>query len=253
MSKLKYVTEKFLSEFETEFDEKYLPLYMSGDKEAIQEIFANPNNVIESNDEFKYQPLKLISENPTANADNIRTIWESLGHLTPVVAEQKKLWIAMVNTYYLDYHLDQISLVKRNKAASAKSQTIFNNGKKRSLMINSVAVLWWLSYYTRDESNLENPYYYTDFFVKGNYRGNAVALTSSNFISNKNIALGILSAVKELVETNKMVENRYSYSNSNKILNMVGGVRILDMLEQDEVKQIILDNLLDTNKIVLPK
>ncbi|MFT4245358.1 MAG: hypothetical protein QM571_02395 [Micrococcaceae bacterium] len=41
---------------------------------------------------------------------------------------------------------------------------------------------------------------------------------------------------------------------SNKILNMlVGGVRILAMLEQDEVKQIILDNLLVTNNIILPK
>ena len=32
------------------------------------------------------------------------------------------------------------------------------------------------------------------------YRGNAVALLSSNIISNKEIALGILEAVKVLIE-----------------------------------------------------
>ena len=77
----------------------------------------------------------------------------------------------------------------------------------------------------------------------------AVALLSSNIISNKEIALGILEAVKVLVEEKGMVVNRYSYSEAGKILNEVGGVRILDTLTREEVKAILIKNLPNSQKI----
>lgn len=46
-----------------------------------------------------------------------------------------------------------------------------------------------------------------------------------------------------------MIVNRYSYTNSNKLLNQTGGVKILETLSRSEVKKIILENLLDTEKI----
>ncbi|MFQ7167848.1 MAG: DUF6339 family protein [Streptococcus sp.] len=50
-----------------------------------------------------------------------------------------------------------------------------------------------------------------------------------------------------------MIENRYSYSNANKILNLVGGVIMLDSLSRDEVKEIVKSNLLDSQGINLVK
>lgn len=128
------------------------------------------------------------------------------------------------------------------------SRTIFNNGNKRSLMINNISILWWIAYYTYDE-RLEDPYYYTKRFLSGSYRGNAVAYFSSNLVSNKEIVLGTLEAIYELIDENKMIENRFSYSNANKILNLVGGVVVLDFLSKDEIKNIVKENLLNTEKI----
>lgn len=129
---------------------------------------------------------------------------------------------------------------------------MFTQGSKRSLAINNLSLLWWLAYYTIDVDNRENPYHLTDFFVEDSYRGNAMIWFSSNIISNKNISLGILDAIKELVETDQMILNRYSFANSNKILNQIGGVRILDILSRAEVKNIILGNILESEKIRKP-
>ena len=220
MSKLKYVTDVFLDDFKTNFKSKYLPLYMKGDKEKIREIFSNSENVLESSFEFEYEELVLESVDPE-------------------------------NTYYLDYHLDQLKMITgKKKEASIMSRTIFNNGNKRSLMINNISILWWIAYYTYDE-RLEDPYYYTKRFLAGSYRGNAVAYFSSNLVSNKEIVLGTLEAIYELIDENKMIENRFSYSNANKILNLVGGVVVLDFLSKDEIKNIVKENLLNTEKIKL--
>ena len=136
----------------------------------------------------------------------------------------------------------------KKKEASITSRTIFNNGNKRSLMINNISILWWIAYYTYDE-RLEDPYYYTKRFLSGSYRGNAVAYFSSNLVSNKEIVLGTLEAIYELIDENKMLENRFSYSNANKILNLVGGVVVLDFLSKNKIKNIVKENLLNTEKI----
>ena len=249
MSKLKYVTDVFLDDFKTNFKSKYLPLYMKGDKEKIREIFSNSENVLESSFEFECEELVLESVDPDASIKNIQIIWESLRGLSITEAENEKVWVALENTYYLDYHLDQLKMITgKKKEASITSRTIFNNGNKRSLMINNISILWWIAYYTYDE-RLEDPYYYTKRFLSGSYRGNAVAYFSSNLVSNKEIVLGTLEAICEWIDENKMIENRFSYSNANKILNLVGGVVVLDFLSKEEIKNIVKENLLNSEKI----
>lgn len=251
---IKYVTDEFLENFKVNFKIDYLPLYKGNNKDEMTKIFLNPNNVYESSTIFEYVPLKEEAIEGEYVKENIRILWRSLKHITISEAESEKMWVALANTYYIDYHLNQLNLITaKEKDRSIESRTIFNQGHKRSLTINNLSLLWWIAYYTVDEQHQNNPFHLTDFFVDGAFRGNSVIWFSSNIISNKNISLGILEAIKELVESNKMILNRYSYSNANKILNQIGGVRIIDMLTREEVKEIILENLLDTEKIRLPQ
>ncbi|HDR4367324.1 MULTISPECIES: DUF6339 family protein [Bacillus cereus group] len=249
-----YVTDEFLENFKVNFKTDYLPLYKTNNTVEITKLFSNPGNVHESSTVFDYVPLKLEIVDGEAAKENIRTLWSSLKHISISEAESEKMWVALANTYYVDYHLNQLNLISsQDKDRSIESRTIFNQGHKRSLMINNLSLLWWIAYYTVDVEHPSNPFHLTDFFVEGAFRGNAVAWFSSNIISNKAISLGILEAIKELAEQDKMIVNRYSYSNANKILNQIGGVRILDMLTREEVKEIICTNLLDTEKIRVPQ
>lgn len=254
---IKYVTDEFLKEFKNEFLVNYAHLYKSNDMDKLKSVFSNSNHLIETSIEYKYEPLEVEPKEYDADIvrRNIRRIWESLNVLTPVQAEMEKIWVALAHTDYLDYQMgifnSQITNPdnKKHEESSLKSRTIFVNGAKRSLAIHNLSILWWLAYYFRDDQNIENPYHLIDFFVSTPYRGNAVALLSSNIISNKEIALGILEAVKILIEEEGMVVNRFPYSEAGKILNEVGGVRILDTLTREEVKDILIKNLPNSHKV----
>lgn len=254
---IKYVTDEFLKEFKNEFLVKYAHLYKSNDMDKLKVIFSDPNHVIETSIEYVYEPLEVEPKEYDADIvrRNIRRVWESLKVLTPVQAEMEKIWVALAHTDYLDYQMgifnSQIANPdnKKREESSLKSRTIFVNGAKRSLAIHNLAILWWLAYYFRDDQNIEAPYHLIDFFVSTPYRGNAVALLSSNIISNKEIALGILEAVKVLIEEEGMVVNRFPYSEAGKILNEVGGVRILDTLTREEVRAILINNLPNSHKV----
>ena len=245
---IKYVTDEFLKEFKNEFLVKYAHLYKSNDIDKLKAIFSDPNHVIETSIEYEYEPLEVEPKEYDADIvrRNIRRVWESLKVLTPVQAEMEKIWVALAHTDYLDYQIGIFNSQivnpdkKKREESSLKSRTIFVNGAKRSLAIHNLAILWWLAYYFRDDQNIEAPYHLIDFFVSTPYRGNAVALLSSNIISNKEIALGILEAVKVLVEEKGMVVNRYSYSEAG---------RILDTLTREEVKAILIKNLPNSQKI----
>ena len=254
---IKYVTDEFLKEFKNEFLVKYAYLYKSNEIDKLKSVFSDPNHVIETHIEYEYEPLEIEPKEYDADIvrRNIRRIWQSLNVLTPVQAEMEKIWVALAHTDYLDYQMgifnSQITNPdnKKREESSLKSRTIFVNGAKRSLAIHNLAILWWLAYYFRDNQNIEDPYHLIDFFVSTPYRGNAVALLSSNIISNKEIALGILEAVKILIEEEGMVVNRFPYSEAGKILNEVGGVRILDTLTREEVKDILIKNLPNSHKV----
>ena len=254
---IKYVTDEFLKEFKNEFLVKYAHLYKSNEMNKLKSVFSDPNHVIETSIEYEYKPLEVEPKEYDADIvrRNIRRVWESLKVLTPVQAEMEKIWVALAHTDYLDYQMgifnSQIANPdnKKREESSLKSRTIFVNGAKRSLAIHNLAILWWLAYYFRDDQNIEAPYHLIDFFVSTSYRGNAVALLSSNIISNKEIALGILEAVKVLIEEEGMVVNRFPYSEAGKILNEVGGVRILDTLTREEVKDILIKNLPNSHKV----
>lgn len=253
---LKYVTDEFLDEFRTNFDYKYLDLYKEGKTEEIYKLFND--NTIKSEKSFIYSELVVESDKHHSKKENllnnIKIIHDSFNNLSPVEAENEKLWIAMENLFYLNYHLNELKAIKGNnerRNESIKGKSIFNRGRKRSLMMNSLSRLWWIGYYTIDEKN-ENPYHYTKYLINNANEGDLLLYFSSNIVSNKEMVFGTLSGIKELVDTNKLLINRYAFTNSNKILNQIGGVRILDTLDRNEIKDIIINNLLETDKIKVP-
>lgn len=239
--KLCYVTDEFLEDFKINFDSKYLHLYMNNDREKIIQLFRD--NIIETDREFVFKPL--LDEGIDGNAtENIKIIWRSLNHLTLSEAENEKLWVALLNVYYIDYHLKQIQGLKKE---SVKGRTVFTRSNRRSLVMNNLSLLWWIANYLV----IDKDYTYVEYFTKTPYRGDALPYLSSNLVSYKPIVAGTFEAIKLLEKDNKIAVNRYAYTNSNKILNQVGGVKILDLLNKDEIKNIIIENLLDTENIKL--
>ena len=246
---LLYVSDVFLANYKSEFNSVYLNLYKNEEISKLKNLFDinDDSKIIKSSSSFIYQPL-VSEENSIDAVKNVKTLYESLKHISPTEAESEKLWVGLSNTYYLNYHVEQLNKGKNDKGIASRAH--FTQGSKRALVLNNLTLLWWIGYYTYDNSNKENPYSATEFLMKNSNRGDLMIFLSSNITSNKNIVLGILDGLSELEETENLKINRYAYSNSNKILNQIGGTKILDILSRKEIKDLIVQNLLDTEKLV---
>lgn len=245
-----YTKDKFLNVFKSRFTEDYLDLYLQSKTDEIESLFSDTENMIKTGIEFEYTPLKLESEDSNATLENIKIIHESFGFLTATEAAQEKLWIALLNNYYINYHMDQISRIERNREQSIRSMTIFTSGRKRSLFQNNLSLLWWIGYYIYDD-DADDPYHLIRFFVDGRYRGNSIAYLSSNIVSNKKIILGSLEAIRDLVKNNIIKETRYSYTETNKLLNQIGGVSLIDSLSREEIYNLVTKELIKMGKVSL--
>ena len=248
VKKLTYLKDSALEDFKQNFQMRYYPLYKLGKAEELTKSVCSNNNVVETDIEYEYIPLKLESAEYDAEIVkyNMRAIWNSLHILTRTQAELEKIWVALAHTDYVEYSIGCYNAFVKNddvekEVKNLKSRTYFTNGSKRSLAIHNLASYWWLAYYFIDESN-SNPFHLLDFLVSKQYRGNAVVLLSSNIVSTKSIALGVLEAIRELVEEKGVTNNRDVYAKATALLNKIGGIRILDTLSREEIKEIVLEN-----------
>lgn len=243
-----YVTDVFLQDYKAQFMTKYLPLYQNNDIDALSEIFdINDSKIILSTDnEFTFKSLKLDDE---YKLNNVINLYEGLKHITTSMAENEKLWVGLSNTHYLDYHVFKLNQAQNTRGL--RSRAYHTHGTKRSLSVNNLSLIWWIGYYSIDNENDEDKYHLTRFLVENANRGDLIGLFSSNHISSKNVRLGIIEGIKELYERYKISINRYTYTESNKILNQIGGTRILDALPREEIREIIVDNLVFSDRVIV--
>jgi len=257
-----FTDNNFLDDIKSDFFVNLIDIYkdlgpIENVESKIADIFKSPN-IKESDIKFNFEPLMLgkdVAEDFNLTSENVKRIHRSLSILTPSQAAMEKIWVALLNTYYLDYHLHVIRQLQGERDVNQKiwDRTFMTgrNGDKRQQLMNNLSLLWWIAYHTYDEANTSNPYHLTEFFVSTPYRGNAIAFFSSNIHSNKDITLGILDGIKYLVDQKIIMINRYAYSNASKIINIVAGVKLIDLMTRDEIKKIIVEELPKTDQIIL--
>ena len=124
------------------------------------------------------------------------------------------------------------------------------HGDKRSQLLNQLSLMWWTAHYTYDAAS-SDPYHLTKFFVSKPYRGDATFFFSSNIVTNRELCLGILDGIKKLVDTNVIKLNRYSYTKSNEIINIIAGVKLIDLLNREEISEIIVKELPKAENVIL--
>ncbi|KRK34973.1 DUF6339 family protein [Loigolactobacillus bifermentans] len=241
------VTNKFLDTFDTNFDVDFGNFYKLQNVTYIDQLMAQKQNLIRTSKTYDYQELKLPEKNEyDYSFENIVLLHEQLKHLNPVEAADPRVWVALENTDFLAYHLKILKLMNYKvgkQAQSIKSRSVFSiNGKKRALAINNLSSLWWIGQMMYDAQS-DEPYHFVRAFTETEFRGNFVALSSSNVIDNEQIRMGIFDAVFELIEQGVIKQNRKAFTEANKIMNLVGGIRLLDFLDRAEVKQMVLHGL----------
>ena len=254
-----FTTDKFLQNLKNEFTSILLPIYkntqdVESAKNQINELFKEPN-LKYSTSTFRYTALEMSSSeyDPDLVFRNIKKIHQSLINLSPSQAAMEKIWVALENTNYLEYFLNELHNLRNytDPDSSIYVRTFMSkHGDKRSQLLNALSHMWWIAHYTYD-ANSPDPYHLTKFFVSKPYRGNAVSFFSSNIVSNRELCLGILEGIKKLVDSDTIELNRYSFSQSTKIINIIAGVKLIDLLDRSEISDIIVKELPKAENIIL--
>ena len=236
--KIKFLSEDALQDLRVNF-ETYKTHYYKKDDAWFDAYFREEGRLIESKIEFEKPELDFGEDYLASDFENVKNIYNALKHLTVSQATQERLWSGLSHVQLRDYVYYRIANdIEKKNDKRIQSAVFFTNGAKRSLFVHVLARLWWVGYMTYDESNKENPYWLTEFFCSADFSARCVVFFSSNFTSNTAITKGILRALVELRDEGVDIK-RAHFVEANKYLNISGGGMVLDLLEEDEVKEMI--------------
>lgn len=230
-----------------------LPTYRTGDIEELFEYFDDKGLVATLNvdcPDFQYGiDLDMGNEDSHAtDGENVRRLYEGLKALPPSIAAKPDFWGWYAHAYMADYviyrsetdrkHYDERSVLRDFFCRSRTEQP------RRMLVVNLLSRLWWTGRLIYDDKN-ENPYHFVDLLTKSAYNSKILLLASSTASNNHDIFMGLLDAVEEYKIEHQLDDvTRGHFVACTKYLNSIGGVRMIDTLGRDEIKNICL-NVLD--------
>lgn len=175
-----------------------------------------------------------IKKSTDTDFENAKLLYNSLKDISIDLAIDNRFWCYLSHTIFWEYITKRWSLDelegKKLKTRIMDRYLMKNSGDK-ALLRNQISRLWWMAYTTYDES-LKNPYEYTEFLL--NNSDFQVGLMERAFSRNTNLTRGIVKAVKTYSE-------EYNYPNNSKLrillkeLNGLGGVKVLDLLDEDYI------------------
>lgn len=194
--------------------------------------------------ESKYEiadNIDCLSFDPDFNISdpiNLRVIHESLRDLPPTVAADGRIWTGLSFTDFWSYiqYRRHDDLTDGDELA-INSSYILMRGKRRSLYINCLSRLWWTAFLLYDNNNLENPYELCDFFASQSFPSRIMLLSSRNFVSNGEIAKGIVQCLFNRSKEGK-THTRKQFEEVLKYLNNIGGVSLIDALSREEIYEV---------------
>lgn len=208
----------------------------------INDVTSNTTNYIDFKQEVNDFNL-ITSDIPEKNdLENIKILYTNLINITDSQASDERLWAGLCHDKFWEYMQKRWPLEKaKDKYKYIKKNYFFAHGEKRSLMTNGLARLWWIGRLTYDSSNIENPFELTEYLAK-DLNGRGFPLFGSNISNNKKVLKVFLKTLKDYEENNEII-SREVFLEMVKSLNMWCGKILVDSLNEELLKEKILNRL----------
>ena len=165
--------------------------------------------------------------------------------LTDTQATDERLWAGMCHCDFWSFLHERWGMSNKNMIDrnNTESRYFFSKqqNKKRSLITNSLSRLWWVGRMTYDE-NRKDPFELTKYLsMSGLITSAILPLFSNNYISNKEIFVGLITALQTLENEGYDTSNRKQMMvEATKYLNVLGGTYILDYFTSEEIEERVI-------------
>ena len=197
--------------------------------------------------------VELTIGDSKTDYENAVKLYDSFKHqLNPVQASDLRLWSYLAHNTYWDYMrtrwaIDMASEEDEDDAGKDKivsrigSRYFFKASKGKAFVRQGIARLYWSAYLTYDESNSDNPYEMTEYFLSK--QDIFTVSTERSLARDKELLLAALKVLKQNGDL-KRAEIRSYFLN----LNQAGGVVVFDSLSKEDALELAKRTLDETLK-----
>ena len=216
---------------------------LDNDQQWLDSFFGNDNWYLDS--PFEADEIQLLNSNGKKHFDieNVKILYEAFRKLPFRFAIDERFWVYQSHVTFLDYIKTRWPLESYTKDKPhdfIKTHYFFGVNSDRGIIRNGVAMLWWYGYLTYDE-NRQNRFELTEVLLKNTEV--TLQCATRAFPRNKKILRAILSVPLEDEELGELFFNRQVVRAVMSYLNQIGGVTILDSLEELDIKILVKDKL----------
>ena len=214
----------------------------------IAEVATKNNRDLQTGVELAEELCLGLPENGNLkDIENAIRFHKALRHLTPLQARDPRLWTRLAHMEFWPYMRlrwpVERHLANRDRAARfVESRYFVAQSQSRALLRNGVARLWWTAQLSYDPER-ENPYELTTILLS------TLDITQQIVERGMGRAGNIIKGFLEFLLRNDEIlltggdKNRDRIRRLAKLINMYGGVCVLDLLSHGEVMDLLSKEL----------
>ncbi|GEC93340.1 DUF6339 family protein [Brevibacillus brevis] len=267
--KIKFLSQDNLENLKTNIPHNLAQGQYTRETPWLDEFFQNDGWSLESN--YHFEDIQLKKPEGTRNnfdLENTITLYSAFKNLSITDATDERIWTYLAHVPFWDYMQARwgidADIPEEEDLLAEEEDTIqdVNSGKKkkdpeekirrryffqgktsntdRALFRNGIARLWWFGYVSFDE-NREDKFELTKILLYN--QEIQVNLLERGFSRNRKWAKAILSVLADRKREGQSFYSRESFRELTKHINRLGGVTIIDALEEEDIKKIIIDQI----------
>ena len=215
-----------------ELNSQWLVDYFVGDNWFRESKYHMPDNV----------QLKIPEgANRLFDFENTKIIYEAFKDIPLSVAIDERFWSYLTHVTFWEYMRKRWPVENGKKSPDGpigylREHYFFMPNKDRALIRNGISRLWWYGYLTYDDTR-DNPFELTEALLEK--LDIAQQLLERSYSRNQIITRTILSLLVEKKIAGESFSIRQKFRALVMHLNALGGVTILDALNESDIRDIV--------------
>jgi len=218
--------------------EQNLEKYRTGD---FQYLLSDTTNLIETEHEYNQAEFDKV-QSLTGDHQEVQCclgIFSGLPRISAYLARDQRLWVFFTHAILLQYTRTRWPIPQDTDKAIAHIKThFFASGGARGIeRNNAVSRLWWMAKICSKVEGMSLERSLTAFLFLYDVRQNIVDRPSTS--QNVLLLSAVLMKLDESFRGDKGLFNREKFRGVMKDLNLQGGTKLLDVLDDAEIKRIV--------------
>ena len=244
--KIYFMKQKALDYMRANIGTLYVKYYREKTNQWIYDLFDyDPFELFMDVPDFTLSPLG--SKKGELDLENCKILYKGLMSISASQASDERLWAGLCNGIFYEYLIGRWDYNNMEFKDSKKdsgtvlSRFFFSGGTRAGFFRNSLAKYWWVGHATY-QSDAANKFELLDALGPEDFSSKISDLFYSNtFASNMTILRGICKAWKMFADKGIRLSVKEHFRPALQYLNALGGGILLDVLSEDEIKEIFFE------------